>query len=104
MFRRSAALVGAIALLFAGVAGAGAAPFTNGGFEAGNYTGNLSTFQTLGNGSTAITGWTVGGNSIDWIAGYWQPNSGAMSIDLDGNAPGSISQTFDTTAGQQYLV
>ena len=86
-----------------GVAGsAGAAAFTNGSFESGVNPG--SSFVTLLNGSTGITGWVVGGDSIDYIGGYWQPEDGARSIDLSGNANGSIAQTFDTVAGQSYLV
>jgi choice-of-anchor C domain-containing protein len=79
-----------------------AIPFTNGSFEAGTFTANP--FDTLGNGSTAMTGWVVGLNSIDWIGSYWQPKDGNRSVDLSGNDLGSISQTFDTTAGQKYQV
>ena len=81
---------------------AGAATFTNGSFELGVDPG--STFVTLGAGSTGVTDWVVGGNSIDYIGGYWQAEEGARSIDLSGAANGSISQTFDTVAGQSYLV
>ena len=31
-------------------------------------------------------------------------STGAQSIDLDGNAPGGVSQTLSTTAGQAYLL
>lgn len=87
-----------------GVAGsASAAAFTNGSFENASVDPG-SGFVTLFGGSTAIDGWVVGGNSIDYIGGYWQPEDGARSIDLSGNANGSISQTFDTVAGQSYLV
>jgi choice-of-anchor C domain-containing protein len=87
-----------------GVAGsAGAAAFTNGSFESASVNPG-SGFTTLFAGSTAITGWVVGGDSIDYIGGYWQPEDGARSVDLSGNANGSIAQTFDTVAGQAYLV
>ena len=86
-----------------GAAGsAGAAAFTNGSFEDGVNPG--SGFVTLGNGSTGITGWVVGGDSIDYIGGYWNAEDGSRSIDLSGNANGSVHQTFDTQAGQAYLV
>ena len=55
-------------------------------------------------GSTAITGWTVGGDSVDYIGTYWNAQSGSRSVDLSGNAPGSIFQTFDTVLGQTYQV
>jgi choice-of-anchor C domain-containing protein len=79
-----------------------AAVFTNGSFEDGVFTGAL--FDTLGAGSTAITGWTVGGNSVDWIGSDWSAQNGNRSIDLSGNANGSLSQTFDTINGQTYNV
>ena len=81
---------------------AGAATFTNGSFELGVNPG--SSFVTLGNGSTGVTGWVVGGDSIDYIGGYWQAEDGSRSIDLSGNANGSIAQTFDTVANQTYQV
>jgi choice-of-anchor C domain-containing protein len=97
--------------LIAGVAAwgiattAGAAAFTNGSFELSTAAANPgSAFTTLFGGSTAITGWTVGGDSIDYIGGYWQPEDGSRSVDLSGNANGSISQTFDTVAGQRYAI
>jgi choice-of-anchor C domain-containing protein len=97
------ALVAAACAAACGVAtSAGAAAFTNGSFELGVNPG--STFVTLGNGSTGVTGWVVGGDSIDYIGGYWQAEDGSRSIDLSGNANGSIAQTFDTVAGQAYLV
>jgi choice-of-anchor C domain-containing protein len=79
-----------------------AAPFTNGSFESGSFT--AAPYDTLGFGSTAITGWVVGLNSIDWVGSYWQPGQGNRSVDLSGNDLGAISQTFDTTPGQQYQV
>jgi choice-of-anchor C domain-containing protein len=80
---------------------AGAAAFTNGSFEQGVDAGS---FVTLNGGSTGVTGWVVGGDSIDYIGNYWQAEDGGRSIDLSGNANGSISQTFDTVAGQNYAV
>ena len=94
-----------VALLAASCAmatSAGAATFTNGSFELGVNPG--SSFVTLGNGSTGVTGWVVGGDSIAYIGGYWQAEDGSRSIDLSGNANGSIAQTFDTVANQTYQV
>lgn len=96
-------LVAALALgIGSAAANAAAAPFTNGSFELGS---NPGAFQTLAVGSTAITGWEVFGNNIDYIGSFWQPSEGSRSIDLNGNnGPGGIRQTFDTIAGEYYEV
>ena len=73
----------------------------NGSFETGP---NPGSFLTLGNGTTVIDGWVVGGSSIDYIGTYWTSQDGSRSIDLAGNGPGSISQTFNTVNGQTYHV
>ena len=86
------------ALALPAVAHAG--PFINGSFENASVNPG-SGFTNLAGGSTAITGWTVGGDSIDYIGGYWNAQNGSRSIDLSGNAPGSIFQTFDTVLGQE---
>jgi hypothetical protein len=76
-------------------AGTAKADILNGSFEFGSFSG--PSFDTLSGGSTAINGWTVGGDSIDWIGSYWQPGDGSRSIDLSGNNLGSISQQFATS-------
>ena len=71
-----------------------------------------NTFYTVNGGnSTAITGWTVTGISVDYKGSYWQGSGSNWSIDLDGtastpdgNARGGIQQTFATVAGQTYTV
>ena len=78
-----------------------ASPFVNGGFETGPIVAAIG-FTTVSAGDTSISGWTVTGDSVDYIGSYWQPQSGTHSIDLSGDAPGAISQTFDTAIGQQY--
>jgi len=82
-----------------------ATPFQNGSFESTDPPFTDS-FITLSNGSERITGWVVGGDSIEYIVSYWQPapDGGSRSIDLSGNDFGAISQTFDTITGTQYLV
>ncbi len=81
-----------------------AAPFTNGSFESGT-SNDSGGFTNLGTGSTSITGWTVSVGNIDWIGSYWNASDGVRSIDLAGtNSSGTISQIFDTTPGQSYLV
>lgn len=90
----------------------------NGSFEDGNFT-NPEKGQYSGNGwthlydgSTDITGWTVGGD-VDWhdITGSYELQSahgigGTRAVDLSqgwgGTGIYSISQTFDTVVGQTY--
>ena len=100
---RSVVLSAAMAAGLMAAGAAGAATFTNGSFENATVDPGAG-FVTLGGGSTAIDGWVVQPDSIDYIGGYWQPEDGARSIDLSGNAPGGISQTFDTILGRSYLV
>jgi choice-of-anchor C domain-containing protein len=75
---------------------------TNGSFELGTF--DSAAFDTLPAGDASMTGWTIGGNSIDWIGSYWQPGDGARSVDLSGNALGSVSQGFATVIGGTYTV
>jgi len=64
-------------------------------------------------GNPAITGWTIGGNSVDVGSDAFfhlvplDPSNhcfdGRQAIDLDGSpGPGSISQSFVTTPGARY--
>ncbi|MBC1197743.1 choice-of-anchor C family protein, partial [Microcystis aeruginosa BLCCF158] len=74
---------------------------TNGSFEIGP---DPSGYLPLNPGSTAITGWTVTRDQIDYTA-YWVDADGDRSLDLNGSpGVGGIAQTFSTIAGQQYLV
>ncbi len=74
---------------------------TNGSFEIGPDT---DPYLPLDPGSTAITGWTVTRDQIDYVA-YWVDADGERSLDLNGSpGVGGIAQTFSTIAGQQYLV
>ena len=98
------AIAGSLALI-APTAQAGT--FTNGSFEDGALTNPFST--VLGGDPTSITGWTVTGQSIDYIGNYWQAADGDRSLDLNGSdssgmAQGGIQQTFDTIANQTYKV
>lgn len=81
---------------------AGAAVILNGSFEAGSFSGDA--FDTLAAGSTAITGWTVGGDGVDWIGSFWQASDGVRSLDLSALAAGSVAQTIETIANVRYLV
>ncbi|MBN8809172.1 MAG: choice-of-anchor C family protein [Sphingomonas sp.] len=95
-------LLAAVAAVVLTSGTAHAAAFTNGSFESGISPG---TFTTLNAGdSSSITGWTVTSGSIDYIGSYWQAGNGSRSLDMSGNGPGSIAQTFDTVAGATYQV
>lgn len=81
----------------------------NGSFESTRLapSGNFKVLQT---GSSFLTGWTVGGKSVDvlgpgnpYIAGA--AAHGDQYLDLVGSpGPGSISQILDTVAGQKYVL
>ncbi len=80
-----------------------AAEFMNGSFEEG--PADVGSFITLSDSDDGvITGWNVDYGSIDLIGTYWTALDGVRSIDLDGNEPGAISQTFDTIPGAWYQV
>jgi len=75
----------------------------NGGFELPS--DGSSTYIEYAGGSTAIPGWTVGGNSVDVTStSYWEADQGTQSLDLAGSAPGSVTQTVATTPGATYTL
>ena len=94
-------LVAVLAVAVASVALVGSAlgfsGLTNGSFEAPAGGGTFST------GSTAITGWTVSGHSVDVVAG-WDADDGNQVVDLSGWEAGAISQDLATVAGETYTV
>lgn len=100
--RRLSAVSAAIAALAIVPSSVQAATIVNGSFELGAIS--PGSFTTLGGGSTTITGWLVGGSSVDYMGGYWQAADGSRSVDLAGSGLGAISQTIDTVAGQAYRV
>ena len=73
----------------------------NGSFEEGP---NPGASLRLNPESTAIMGWTVKGNAIDYVGTYWQSSNGGRSLDLNGAGAGGIAQTFATTPGETYVV
>ena len=97
-------LLTAVMVLFGMAASASAATISNGSFETQSpqFSGS---FETLNAGSSALSGWTVGGNGIDLINTYWTAENGTYSVDLSGNNAGSISQTITGLAiGALYKI
>ncbi|WP_145987150.1 MULTISPECIES: PEP-CTERM sorting domain-containing protein [Bradyrhizobium] len=94
-FAVSAALLGATCVEVS------AAPFTDGLF---NSPSGGSSYTTVNGGGT-FGAWTVTGNSVDFIGNYWNgpAATGGYSVDLNGNAQGGITQTFDLAAGTYLL-
>ena len=81
-----------------------AATLVNGNFESGIAPGT-----TKPAGSTDVTGWAVLSDSVDWVDGIGSVpeingTNGSLFIDLNGNLPGGIQQTFGTLVGQAYLI
>jgi choice-of-anchor C domain-containing protein len=100
--RRTLIRIVSLALVLALPAAAMAgASVQNGSFEGDDTVGS---FVTLSGGSTAIAGWSVSTGSVDWIGTYWSHHDGLKSLDLNGLAPGAVSQTLTTTANSSYLV
>ena len=89
---------------------------TNGSFETGAYNDSAHPGYTrLAAGATDIDGWLVGGDGLDWYIiegdtahfGRNGVNGSRYAVDLsrDGGAGAySISQTFATTAGSDYVL
>ncbi len=88
---------------------AGAPGLSNGGFETPQLSGGTTT-ESLTQGSTALTGWTIGGNGgpvllADSWPGAFTSYEGKqwIAFNTGNSAPGtSVSQTFSTIAGQSY--
>ncbi|MBM3524811.1 MAG: choice-of-anchor C family protein, partial [Alphaproteobacteria bacterium] len=91
------------AVLVAGVSTAAQANLiVNGSFENGSPQPPGGGFSTLVTGNTAMTGWSITAGDIDWSNLYWQASDGTHSVDMNGNNPGTISQSFATVAGALY--
>ena len=99
-----ATIAAVVALFAAGTASASPVNLiTNGNFEtvADGYTFN-SGFKVINNGSSALTGWTVGASSVDLIRNAYNAIDG-YSVDMLGTpGPGFLSQSFSVIAGQTY--
>ena len=98
MFNVKSCAAGALVLALAGAATA--TPLVaDGTFAEGATAGSYTTVNSGG----AIGAWTVTGGSVDLIGSYWQQPTGSFSIDLDGNAPGTISQNLSLAGGNYQL-
>jgi choice-of-anchor C domain-containing protein len=76
----------------------------NGDFEMNIGDVSPGGFLPVANGSSLITGWTVGDTSVDLIRGGYGAIT-SVSVDLDGTpGPGSLSQSFNQIAGQTYVL
>ncbi|MFB7909167.1 choice-of-anchor C family protein [Kitasatospora sp. NPDC056076] len=76
--------------------------FDDGSFESPKVAPNTFTEPVAGQ---SIGPWLVTSGSVDLIgAGFWQAAEGDQSLDLNGNGPGTIAQTFTTTPGATYSV
>jgi choice-of-anchor C domain-containing protein len=74
----------------------------NGSFEEGP---DVERWLSLDIGSTAIKGWKVTRDQIDYSGSNWKAADGKRSIDLHGSPGfGGIQQAFKTTKGQRYRV
>jgi choice-of-anchor C domain-containing protein len=93
-----------LALLLGCAGGARANIITNGSFEKGTVDpGGFFVYVGPGD-STSITGWTVGGNGVDYIGGLWPASDGKRSLDMSSFSAGSISQVLATTIGAAYQI
>lgn len=101
MFRK-ACFVTALALSSAMAQAAPVNLLTNGDFEANIGNVAFGGYTQVAAGSSLITGWTVGGASVDLIRNAWG-HIDSVSIDLAGTpGPGSLSQAFSVLAGVTY--
>jgi choice-of-anchor C domain-containing protein len=90
----------AAAILALAAAASQAAIVADGRFAEGAAAGGFTTV----NGGGAIGPWTVTGDSVDLIGGYWQQApGGSYTVDLDGNGVGGVSQSLSLADGSYYL-
>lgn len=95
----------AVALFASGAASAATPIITNGNFE--SYTVGVSNggYTMVAAGSSAITGWTVGGTSVDLIKNSYGSVGSGTSVDMLGTpGPGSLSQLFSYAANTTYTL
>jgi choice-of-anchor C domain-containing protein len=80
----------------------------NGSFEDGDFSPvNSGSWVNVGAGETKLTGWTVGGDLVNWhnSVEFHFPQEGDKTVDLNDGCfglRGTISQTIATTVGMAY--
>ncbi|MDR3449742.1 MAG: DUF642 domain-containing protein [Alphaproteobacteria bacterium] len=101
--QKTLAAIAALAGLFLSY-GASAATLVPDGDFSNPYGGSAYTTYSFSAGDT-FGPWAVTTGSVDLIGGYWQSPTGGLtgSVDLDGNAPGGISQTFSLNPGKYVM-
>ena len=100
----SAAMAAMLFAAAATTANAASVALTNASFAEGPTENPAWGFAQVFGGD-AVTGWTVGGNGIDYVGSLWDAaDNDGHSIDLNSYGPGSISQRVDTVEGQTYNV
>ena len=90
--------VAAAAIVAASSAFAGTNLVADGDFDSPSGGGAFTTYSS----GTSFGPWNVTVGSVDLIGGYWQAPVGGGSVDLDGNAPGGITQVLNLTSGETY--
>jgi choice-of-anchor C domain-containing protein len=75
----------------------------NGGFETGTVDPGTQ-YLNLPTSSIAIDGWLVASGDVNYLGTLYQASEGTKSVDLNGDGPGSISQSFSTVLGSIYVV
>lgn len=113
--RNHAAAVAAAVALLAGAGTAMASPahqteevkrpsavkdLTGGSFESPAIVTSSLTF----NSGLTLDNWQVSSGSVNLVRGRWHAADGSQSLDLSGNEPGAVSQTFPTSPGETYVV
>lgn len=99
---RALAALLALSLLPCSAPPAAAQFVANGSFETSPAVGPTSTVVSVPAGGTALTGWTVGGGSVNIVTqNYWIPLAGQRSVALTGT-PAYIEQSFPTSPGGGY--
>ncbi|WP_184573241.1 choice-of-anchor C family protein [Streptomyces zagrosensis] len=74
----------------------------DGSFEYPTAPANSFTNVTTGQ---PIGPWTVSSGNVDHIGrGLWQAAERHQSVDLNGQSPGTVTQTFPTTPGTTYAI
>jgi choice-of-anchor C domain-containing protein len=96
---RATILAAAAAIAFTLPAQAAVNLVQDGNFDNPAAPGNFTTY-TNGQG---FGGWTVIGDSVDLIGGYWAAPAGGGSVDLAGDAAGGIYQTIAAPVGGYNL-